>query len=302
MKHTLNEFVESAQGLNLRVAVAAAHDEEVIEALLAAREKGICVGLLYGKAAEIHKIFAFLGADETGFTIVEPEDGSDVACARAAVHAVETGEADFLMKGILNTTDFLRAVVHSELVVKGSLLSNVMIFEFANYHKLLYVTDGAMNPAPDFEKKREILKNTAQLLYMIGYNTINASCLSGSEVVSEKIQSTVDAQALAGLDWSEYHMSVCGPVALDLAISKEACAHKKYAAPGAGDADILLMPNYESGNVLGKSLIYFSDARMAGIVLGATCPIVLVSRAATADMKLTSMALATIAVHGGRNL
>ncbi len=300
MKHSLNEFVESAQGLNLRVAVASAHDMEVIEALLAAREKGICSALLFGKAAEIHSIFASLGADEAGFTIIEPEDGSDVACARAAVHAVESGDADYLMKGILNTTDFLRAVVHSELV-QGTLLSNVMIFEFASYHKLLYITDGAMNPAPDFEKKKAILKNTARLLYMIGYDAINASCLSGSEVVSEKIPSTVDAKALAELDWSEFNMNVCGPVALDLAINKEACEHKKYSAPGAGDADILLMPNYESGNCLGKSLIYFSDARMAGLVLGATCPIVLVSRAATSDMKLTSLALAASAVHGGRN-
>jgi phosphate butyryltransferase len=298
MKHTLNEFVEGAQGLNLRVAVACAHDTEVIEALLAAREKGICKGLLFGKAAEIHKIFTTLGADETGFTIVEPEDGSDVACARAAVHAVETGEADYLMKGILNTTDFLRAVVHSELLT-GGLLSHVMIFEFPTYHKLLYLSDGAMNPAPDFEKKRVILENAARLLQLIGYNTINAGILSGSEVVSEKIPSTVDAKMLAELDWSRYNMTVFGPAALDLCISKESVAHKKYTAAGAGDADLLIMPNYETGNALGKSLTYFAHARTAGIVLGARCPIVLVSRADPADAKLTSLALGAIAAHEG---
>lgn len=300
MKHTLNEFVEGAQGLNLRVAVACAHDTEVIEALLAAREKGICTALLYGKAAEIHKIFASLGADETGFTIVEPEDGSDVACARAAVHAVEAGDADYLMKGILNTTDFLRAVVHSELLT-GGLLSHVMIFEFEAYHKLLYLSDGAMNPAPDLEKKRVILENAAQLLRSIGYESINAAILSGSEVVSEKIPSTVDAKALSELDWSRYHMTVFGPVALDLAISPASCAHKKYKAAGAGDADLLIMPNYETGNALGKSLTYFADARTAGLVLGARCPIVLVSRADPADAKLTSLALGAIAAHKGGN-
>ena len=298
MKHTLNEFVESAQGLNLRVAVASAHDEEVIEALLAARERGICSALLYGNAEKIHAIFAKLGASETGFTILEPEDGSDVACARAAVRAVETGDADYLMKGILNTTDFLRAVVHSGLLL-GGLLSHVRLFEFSAYHKLLHITDGAMNPSPDLSKKRAILENAAGFLKLIGYNTINAACLSGSEVVSEKIQSTVDAKALAELDWSHYDMSVCGPVALDLAISPEACAHKRYFAPGAGDADILLMPNYESGNCLGKALVYFSDARSAGLVLGARCPIVLVSRADPADAKLTSLALGAIAAHKG---
>lgn len=298
MKHTLNEFVESAQGLNLRVAVASAHDEEVIEALLAARERGICSALLYGNAEKIHAIFAKLCASETGFTILEPEDGSDVACARAAVHAVESGEADYLMKGILNTTDFLRAVVHSELLL-GGLLSHVMIFEFSAYHKLLFVSDGAMNPAPDYEKKRVILENAARLLQAIGYNTINAAVLSGSEVVSEKIPSTVDAKALAELDWSQYNMSVCGPVALDLAISPEACVHKKYSAPGAGNADLLIMPNYETGNAFGKSLTYFAHARSAGLVLGARCPIVLVSRADPADAKLTSLALGAIAAHKG---
>ena len=300
MKHTLNEFVEQAHGLNYRVAVACAHDEEVIEAILAARREGICSALLFGKAAVIRSMLAEQGANETGLTILEPEDGSDEACARAAVRAVETGEADYLMKGILNTTIFLRAVVHSELLT-GGLLSHVMIFEFSAYHKLLYLSDGAMNPAPDFEKKRVILDNAARLLKMIGYTSINAACLSGSEVVSDKIPSTVDAKALSELDWSKYHMNVFGPAALDLAISKESCAHKKYTAAGAGDADLLIMPNYETGNALGKSLTYFAHARTAGIVLGARCPIVLVSRADPADAKLTSLALGAIAVHGGKN-
>ncbi len=300
MKHTLNEFLEQAKNLNCRVAVASAHDEEVIEAILSARERGICTALLFGKAAEIRALLAARHADETGLTIVEPEDGSDEACARAAVQAVESGAADYLMKGILNTTVFLRAVVHSGLLT-GGMLSHVMIFEFPAYHKLLYLSDGAMNPAPDFERKRVILENAARLLQLIGYRAINAACISGSEVVSEKIPSTTDAKALSELDWSKYNMNVFGPAALDLAISKESCAHKKYTAPGAGDADLLIMPNYETGNALGKSLTYFAQARTAGIVMGARCPIVLVSRADPADAKLTSLALGAIAVHGGKN-
>ncbi|MEA4869788.1 MAG: phosphate acyltransferase [Christensenella sp.] len=298
MKHTLNEFVEQAAGLSLCVAVAAAHDEEVLESLIAARDKGICTARLYGKAAEIRRLLAKLQADEAGFTILEPEDGSDEACARAAVSAVERGEADYLMKGILNTTIFLRAVVHSALLT-GGMLSHVMIFELPTYPKLLYISDGAMNPAPDYERKRVILENAARLLQLIGYNTINAACISGSEVVSEKILSTLDAKALSELDWSRYHMNVFGPAALDLAISREACVHKKYTAVGAGDADLLLMPNYETGNCFGKSLTYFAHARTAGLVLGAKCPIVLVSRADTADAKLTSLALGALASHGG---
>ncbi len=299
MNHTLNEFVERAKGLNLRVAVASAHDVDVLESVIAARKEGICSALLFGKAARIREILQTLGADETGFIIVEPEDGSDEACARAAVAAVVNGEADYLMKGILNTTIFLRAVVHSELM-RGALLSHVMFFEFPAYHKLLFISDGAMNPAPDFEKKRVILENAARLLHLIGYNTINAACISGSEVVSEKIPSTTDAKALAELDWSKYNMTVFGPVALDLAISPAACVHKKYSAAGAGDADLLLMPNYETGNCFGKSLTYFVKARSAGLVVGAQCPIVLVSRADPADAKLTSLALGAIAVFGGK--
>ncbi|MCE5189584.1 MAG: phosphate butyryltransferase [Eubacteriales bacterium] len=299
MQHSLNEFVERARGLHLRVAVASAHDEDVLRSVLAAREQGICSALLFGKAEKIREILAALQAGEAGFTIIEPEDGSDEACARAAVAAVVDGEANYLMKGILNTTIFLRAVVHSELM-RGALLSHVMLFEFPAYHKLLFLTDGAMNPAPDFEKKRIILENAARLLSLIGYNTINAACISGSEVVSEKIPSTMDAKALAALDWSGYHMTVFGPVALDLAISPAACAHKRYSAAGAGDADLLLMPNYETGNCLGKSLVYFAQARSAGLVMGARCPIVLVSRADPADAKLTSLALGAIAVDGGK--
>lgn len=299
MNQSLNDIVERAQGRNLRVAVACAHDVDVLQSVIEAHEQEICSALLFGKAESIRAILKTLGSDGTGMTIIEPEDGSDEACARAAVAAVVNGEADYLMKGILNTTIFLRAVVHSELM-RGALLSHVMLFEFPAYHKLLFVTDGAMNPAPDFEKKRIILENAARLLYMIGYNTINAACLSGSEIVSEKIPSTTDAQALAALDWSSYHMTVFGPVALDLAISPTACAHKKYSAAGAGDADLLLMPNYETGNCFGKSLVYFGKARSAGLVVGARCPIVLVSRADPADTKLTSLALGAIAVDGGK--
>lgn len=298
MKHSLNEFVERAQGLNLRVAVASAHDEDVLKSLLLAREKGICTPLLFGKAEKIREILRSLGADASVFPVEEPGDGSDEACAHAAVEAVVTGKADYLMKGILNTTVFLRAIVHSELM-QGTPLSHVMIFEFPTYRKLLSVTDSAMNPAPDFERKRVILENAARLLYIIGYNTINAACISGSEIVSDKIPSTTDAKALAELDWSRYNMKVFGPVALDLAISPEACVHKGYRADGAGNADLLLMPSYEAGNCFGKSLTYFAKARSAGIVVGARCPLVLVSRADTADAKLTSLALGAIAVQGG---
>jgi phosphate butyryltransferase len=174
-----------------------------------------------------------------------------------------------------------------------------MLYEAPGYDRLLFDTDGGMNPAPDFEQKKSILENAARLLHLLGYQASIAACVSGSETVTEKVQSSVDAKRLSELDWSKYGMTVFGPVGVDLAISPEACEHKRYNAPGCGKADILLMPNMEAGNCFGKALTYFANARSAGLVVGARCPIVLVSRADSAQAKLTSLALGAIASIGG---
>ena len=161
---------------------------------------------------------------------------------------------------------------------------------------MVILTDGGVNTFPDLDKKAEILENAAMVLHALGYESINAACICGAEVVNPKIQSTVDADALAHMTarWSKYNMNVCGPVALDLAVSKEACHHKHYAAPGAGDADILLVPNYEVGNGIGKAASLFGNAKNAGIILGAKVPIVLVSRADSAESKLASIAAGSV--------
>jgi len=295
---TLYDFVEKASGLDRRVAVAAAHDEAVLQAVAAAAEKRICSALLFGDAARIRSILRDIGASESGLTIVEPEDASDTGCANAAVEAVSRGEANYLMKGILSTADLMRVVVRSDLTT-GGILSHVMLFEVPGFDRLLFNTDGAMSPFPDFERKRAILENAARFLKLIGYREIVAACVSGSETVSEKVPSSLDAERLAGLDWSRYDMTVYGPVGVDLAISEESCRHKGYFAPGCGRADILLMPNMEAGNCFGKALIYFAGARPAGLVVGARCPIVLVSRADSVKAKLASLALGAIATEGG---
>ena len=142
------------------------------------------------------------------------------------------------------------------------------------------------------EQKEVILENAAEALKKLGYEKIFASCVCGAEVVNPKIVAMTDAQTLAGMDkWKEYDMDVIGPVGLDLAVSPEACAHKHFAAPGAGEADILLDPTYEVGNAMGKALTLFAGAKNAGIVVGAKAPILLVSRADTAEAKLASIAL-----------
>ncbi|MDD4075561.1 MAG: phosphate acyltransferase, partial [Eubacteriales bacterium] len=237
-------------------------------------------------------ILEALGKNPADFTL-RPAD-NDVECARAAVKAVKDGEADFLMKGLLGTADLMRAVIDKETGLRtDKLISHVMLYEVDSYPKMLALTDGGMNTFPDVTKKADILENAAAVLKALGYASINAACICGAEVVNPKIQSTVDAADLSNMKerWAPYHMNVFGPVALDLAISAASCKHKRYEAPGAGDADILLVPTYEVGNGIGKAMTYFAAGRSAGIIVGAKVPIVLVSRADSADSKLASIAL-----------
>lgn len=297
MTITLQSLRERASGLNRRVAVACAHDEDVLKAVIMAADAHICTPTLFGDERRIRSILSSLGANHKAFHIVEPGDGGADASAEAAIQAVIDCEADFLMKGAMSTSDLLKHVVRSPLV-QGIPLSHTMIFEVPAYGKLLVNTDGGMNPAPDLARKKAILENAAVLLKTLGYDAITTACVSGSEVVSEKIPSTMDAKALAEMDWSRYNMEVYGPVGLDLAISEQARVHKGYNVPGAKDADILLMPNYETANCFGKALTYFAGARSAGLVVGARCPIVLVSRADPAETKLSSLALGAIAAKG----
>ena len=201
------------------------------------------------------------------------------------------------MKGILGTADLMRAVFNKECGLRTShLTTHCMFYEIPALGKMVILTDGGVNTFPDLEKKAEILENAAAVLQALGYESINAACICGAEQVNPKVQSTVDADALTKMTdrWSKYNMQVCGPVALDLAVSKEACHHKHYTAAGAGDADILLVPNYEVGNGIGKAASLFGGAKNAGIILGAKVPIVLVSRADSAESKLASIAAGSV--------
>ena len=299
MLNSVNSIFAAARGVEKGVvAVAAAHDEDVLRAVVSARREGIADALLIGDAARIRGLLHDLNESES-YYIIEEADGEQ-SCAQKAVEAVRSGRAGFLMKGLLNTTELLRAVVNKEAGLStGRLLSHVMLYEVPAYHKLLYVTDGGMNPAPDLLKKADILENAAVLLKALGYGQIYASCLCGSETVSEKIPATVDASALSQMHecWRPYNMAVIGPVGFDLAISQKSCEHKGYSALGAGDADILLCPNYETGNAMGKAFTYFGGARSAGLVVGARVPIILTSRSDTSETKLASIALGKAAAH-----
>ena len=291
--HSMQEIIDRAAAMPERcAAVAAAHDRDVLKAVIEAKKLGVAEAVLVGHADEIEAILKELGADPAEFAIVPAEDGPD--CAAKAVQAVREGRANCILKGLLQTGDLMRAVLNRETGIRGEgLLSHLMFYEVPGYPKLLVNTDGGLTPAPTLEQKEGILENAAKALKALGYDRIFASCVCGAEAVNPKIPATTDAEYLAALPkWKEqYNMDVIGPVGLDLAVSKEACAHKHFTAPGAGEADVLLVPAYEVGNALGKALTLFAGAKNAGIVVGAKVPVLLVSRSDTAQAKLASIAL-----------
>ncbi|NCB51882.1 MAG: phosphate butyryltransferase [Clostridia bacterium] len=283
---------DNASGI---IAVAAAHDEDVLKAVVAARKQKIARAILVGDTEKIKAILSEMGEDPAAYEMIAADTDQD--CAATAVACVAEGRANFLMKGLLGTADLMRAVIDKEMGLRTErLISHVMLYECPAYSKPLFLTDGGMNTFPDLGKKADILENAAIMLKALGYDKIYAACVCGAEVVNPKIQSTVDAKDLSEMTdrWAQYNMSVFGPVALDLAISKEACRHKRYNAEGAGEADILLVPTYEVGNGIGKAINYFGDGKNAGIIMGAKVPIVLVSRADSAESKLASIALGSV--------
>ena len=298
--NSLDAVIQAAKtGASGVVAVAAAHDTAVIEAVTAAKKEGIVTPILVGHAEQIEKMLADVGEVPADYRIVSAD--SDVDCAKTAVQLVTEGQADFLMKGLLGTADLMRAVLAKEANLRtDSLLSHVMLFETPGYHKMILMSDGGMNTFPDFDKKVQILDNAAGVLHKLGYERIHAACVCGAETVNPKIQSTVDAYELSRMTemWQKYNMDVIGPVSVDLALSREACEHKHFTAPGAGDADLLLVTNYEMGNAIYKTALCLTGCRAAGLIIGARVPIILVSRSDSADSKLASIALGAVIARG----
>ena len=285
--NSLDAVIQAAKtGTSGVVAVAAAHDTAVIEAVTAAKKEGIVTPILVGHTDKIEKMLADVGENPADYRIV-PAD-SDVDCAKAAVQLVTEGQADFLMKGLLGTADLMRAVLAKEANLRtDSLLSHVMLFETPGYHKMILMSDGGMNTFPDFDKKVQILDNAAGVLHKLGYERIHAACVCGAYELSQMTEK-----------WQKYNMDVIGPVSVDLALSKEACEHKHFTAPGAGDADLLLVTNYEMGNAIYKTALCLTGCRAAGLIIGARVPIILVSRSDSADSKLASIALGAVIARG----
>ena len=220
-----------------------------------------------------------------------------------AVKAVREGGAQVLMKGLVNTSIYMRGILNKEHGLRtGRLLSMMAVYEAPGYHKLVYCSDSGINVAPNLEQKKDILKNILLATKSIGLETPKVAALTANEMVDPKIQSTVDAAGLveyvaSGALGPDLPCVIEGPIAFDVAFDPHAAAHKKIDSKITGETDIIIFPNMEAGNIMGKSWIHLCKCRWAGIVLGATHPVILGSRADTPEIKLNSIALACLAAR-----
>ncbi|TDL82368.1 phosphate butyryltransferase [Peribacillus frigoritolerans] len=290
----LEDLLEKAAQLeNKTVAVASAEDPEVLEAVLEASERGLAEFILFGNKEEIEIMLQERSADAKKFSIKHAR--SVEQASEFAVKAVFHNEADVLMKGNVPTAVILKAVLNKEYGLRtGKILSHVAVFEVPGYDRYTIVTDAAMNLAPDLEQKKQILANSVMVARKIGIDVPKVAPLAAVEVINPSMQATLDAAALTQMN-KRGQIKDCivdGPLALDNAVSYEAAEHKGITSAVAGQADILLVPTIEVGNVLYKSLMYFANAKVGAIIAGAKAPIVLTSRADSAESKLYSLALA----------
>jgi phosphate butyryltransferase len=293
---TIKELIKKSQNQKTKkLAIAACEDKELLKAIVEAAELDIIDPILIGDIIKTQLIAKELNLNIEKYKKIQTKDIKD--SAMTAVKLIKAGEADFIMKGLIDTSILLKEVLNKEYGLREeSLLSHVMIYEIPSYHKLLALTDGGMNINPSVEERISIIKNGTNALMRLGYKKVNVACLSAKEKVNPKMQSTVDAKDIEELWKKEFVQNVIveGPLALDLAISKSAAQTKGFKSNIAGETDILLVPNIEMGNGIGKSLTYFAKAKSAGVIMGAKVPIVLVSRADDYETKLNSIALGSV--------
>lgn len=295
---SVREIIEAAKAAGKkRVAVAAAHEESALEAVFDAAKHGFIDPILIGDLDKIRQIAADLGAELTGCRLIDEKDFAKAAAQ--AVALVRAGEADMLMKGVLDTSILLKAALNKEAGLNaGRLTSHVAVMEVPTYHKLLIVTDAAINIAPDLPGKLDIIANAVQVAKAIGVAQPKVALLAAVEKVNwDKMPCTADAAVITQMN-RRGQVKGClidGPLALDNAISAESAKIKKIVSEVAGDADVLVAPDIEAGNILYKCLLDLGQAKGAGIVVGASKPIVLTSRADSAETKLASIALAALA-------
>jgi phosphate acetyltransferase len=282
------------------VCTAVVHpcDASSLQAAIEAGSAGIIQPILVGPAGKIRRVAQDAGIDISGLTIVDAPH-SHAAAARA-VEMVRAGEVAAIMKGSLHTDEVMGAVVCRSAGIRTvRRVSHVFIMDVPTYPKLLFITDAAVNIGPTLDEKADIVANAIELAQALGVERPKVAILSAVETVTAKIPSTIDAAALCKMaERGQIKGGILdGPLAFDNAISREAALTKGIVSPVAGDADILLVPDMEAGNMLAKELTFLANADAAGIVLGARVPIILTSRADSVRARLASCAVAAIYSH-----
>ena len=293
----LHEFIDRADFNSKKtVAVAVAESSEVMDAVAEAIKLKLASFILFGNKQAIQRIineqFSWLMNHEN-IKIIHANSHS--LAADYAVKSVKLNEADVLMKGNITTATLLKAVLNKETGLRtGGILSHVSVFEVQGFEKLIIVTDSAMNIAPDLETKIQIINNAVKVANWIGIDHPKVAVLAAVEIINHAMQATVDAAILTQMN-RRGQIGGClvdGPLALDNAISVISAQQKGIISEVAGQADILLVPTVETGNALYKSLIYFARAKVGAVIVGAKAPIVLTSRADSAESKVYSLVLA----------
>jgi phosphate butyryltransferase len=291
---SLDQIIELAKKKNTcRIAVAASADKAVLKAVQQATLIGIVKPVLIGDQEKTKAICQEINFDISSFTLLDEKDPA--LASIKAVQMIKDGMADILMKGIVSTAPLLKAVLNKEYGLrKRDTLSHFALFQTSFYHKLIGVTDAAMNLAPELSEKINIIHNSVEVLHALGLSNPKLAIIGPVETVNEKISSTTDAAILTQMNRRNQIIGciIDGPLAIDNAVSKEAAKHKGIISEVAGDADILMTHDLNSGNILYKTMIFLSDGISAAVITGASAPIVLTSRADSEKSKLYSIALA----------
>jgi phosphate acetyltransferase len=285
----------------VRTAVVHPCDETSLAGALDAAQAKIIKPILVGPEAKIRALAASLGLDLSGLQVISTPHSH--AAAAKAVEIVRAGEADALMKGSLHTDELMAEVVHKDTGIRTERrISHVFVMDVPTYPKPLFITDAAVNIFPTLEDKADIVRNAIDLAHALRITLPKVAILSAVETVSSKIPSTIDAAALCKMaDRGQITGALLdGPLAFDNAINREAAAAKHIKSQVAGDADILLVPDLEAGNILAKELSFLANADAAGIVLGARVPIILTSRADNVRTRIASCAVAALYAHARR--
>lgn len=292
-----------SSNITKKLIAVSADDAHTLEAVMQATKDGIVEPSFIGDAEAIRATLKELGEDSSLYPVYEEADFDKAA--ELGVRLIREGKGDFLMKGRLETSQILRAVVNEDHGLgTGGVMSHVAVNDVPAYHKFLITTDGGMNVAPNFNMKLGILVNAVNMLRALGYENPKVAVLANSEKVDPKIPESVEAGKLKEM-YVRGEIRNCiveGPVALDIALVKAHAEVKHFESPVAGDADIILSPNIFTSNTLGKSLTEMAGAKMAGLIVGAKVPIILTSRGSSSEEKYNSIVLAAAVVAGSGDI